>query len=267
MLSLGLSAGSSLLGGIFGGKSSRKAAQQQQDAQQRVIDTTKGAVDTGQAGVTSAVDKAQADYQPYIDAGTGSLNDLRSLASAPAPKFSFNAQDYQQDPGYQFTLQQGQDAIQRAAASKGKLFSGSTLKSLANYTTGTSNQYFNDAFQRANTTFNTNQQAALSRVGTLRDLATLGYSGSAASANAGVQGGEFNAGLGMSGNQTIVNALTNKGNAQAAGTIGGTNSWLSALGQGTNSLTDYLRMKFPSTPSYGGGPAVVRPGDDAQFGG
>lgn len=179
-----------------------------------------GATQTGQAGVNTGVaganqtltdsQKAQlAQLSPYATSGSTALSSLQQLSGPGGPltnQFSFNPSDLQNDPGYQFTLQQGQDALQRSAAAKGQLFSGGTLKSLAGYTTGTANQYFGDAFNRAQSTFNTNQQQALSRIGTLQGLAGLGYnaatagagaigSTSAAQANNTLGGSQFNANL------------------------------------------------------------------------
>lgn len=294
-----LGAGSSVLGGILGSGASKSAAGQIVDAQGRVISNTTDAVDKAKAGVSSATvggqsgvtagiggandvltnsqQQQRALYQPYMDAGLESLGDIRSLAGAGGPldqKFNFNPSDLQNDPGYAFTLKQGQDAIQRAAASRGGLFSGSTLKSLAGYTTGTANQYFNDAFSRAQSTYQANQNTALARIGTLQGLAGFGYQGTAASgksiADASTQqaqnifgGGEFNASLGLQGAttqgqqglqgaQVVGNAISGQGNARAAGTIGSANAWSGALSGGSNAIQDLLARRKVGAARNGG---------------
>lgn len=294
----------SLFGGITGSQASGKAANQLVNAQKSVIDNTNGAVSTGQNQVATATTNANdilgrsastqlGMYQPYVSAGTDSLNSIKQLAGAGGPldqQFSFNPSNLQDDPGYAFTLQQGQDAIQRAAAAKGGLFSTGTLKSLAGYTTGTANQYFNDAFNRANTTFQTNRSTALSRISTLQGLAGLGFSGTQAGAgavgntsaaqaqNADAEGRDL-AGLGMQGNQTIAGALTGTGNAQAAGTIAGANAWSSALsgigGAANNAGITKLLMDrgvfgkpVGSSPSLSGGQTYnfPQPADTSSVG-
>ena len=336
-LSAGIGAGTSLLGGIFGGKAANNAAKIQAQNAQKVAGMATDAANAGVAGVNSAVggvkdatatgttDLANATgsglqaiasgtsgatgaltdaqkqilslYQPYINSGSTAINGLQSLASPNGPlsqQFSFNPTDLQNDPGYQFTLQQGQQALQRSAAAQGNLFSSGTLKSLAGYTTGTANQYFNDAYNRAANTFNINRQGTLSQIGTLQGLAGLGSSatGGAASgvgstagqsaniiasggtnlANYGLQGTSLGANLGLqgaglglqgaatagqfglTGAQIAGNALTGGANAQAAGTVGATNSWLNALNGGTNSTLQYLAGK-----NYGVGSAPGLP--------
>lgn len=301
LLSAGIGAGSSLISGLFGSKAAKNAAQQQQQNAAKVADLTGKAVTAGQdqiaggiAGVKDATTQGQAGvaagvsganstlddaiakqldlYKPYIGAGADSISSIQDLAGAGGPltnKFSFNPEDLSKDPGYAFALSEGQKALQRSAAAKGSLFSGGTLKSLAGYTEGTANQYFNDAFSRAKTTFDTNQNTALSRISTLQQLANLGFGGASNSStaigtNAGqkssntlggaefgaqigqtgagqVLGGEqSSAGLGLQGAQIIGNAMTGGANAGAAGTVGSTNSWINALNNGNTAIQDYL---------------------------
>src|SRR5271169_6815926 len=91
-----ISAGSSILGGVLGASASQKAAQQQAQAQQAVINNTNAAVSTGQnavaTGTTNANDILSQSaatqvgmYQPYVGAGTDSLNSIQQLASANGP--------------------------------------------------------------------------------------------------------------------------------------------------------------------------------------
>lgn len=52
-------------------------------------------------------------------------------------------------PGYQFAQQQGMDAIQRSAASKGTLLTGGTLKALQGYGTGLADQTYQSSIKNA----------------------------------------------------------------------------------------------------------------------
>lgn len=213
-----------------------------------------GATQAGQDRTDIGINSANQFLNPYSTAGTNSLTSLQQLAGPGGPltnQFSFNPSDLQNDPGYQFTLQQGQDALQRSAAAKGQLFSGGTLKSLAGYTTGTANQYFNDAFNRAQSTFNTNQQQALSRINTLQGLAGMGYNASAGQAsdtlngsqfiaNLGTQGAQFGATLGETGDQYISSLGTNTAGQIAGNALGASNT-RTTLGQNTgNNISNLL---------------------------
>ena len=325
-ISAGISAGGSLLNGIFGSKAANNAAKiQQQNAQQVAGMATTAAnaatadANTAATGVTNATNtgvqnlasatangqnqvagavtganstlqnylqQQLAQYQPYQASGTNALNSLASLTSSTGPlsqQFSFNPSDLSKDPGYAFTLQQGQQAIQRSAAAQGTLNNTGTQKSLAGYTEGTANQYFQQSYNNALNTFNTNRQGTLSQIAGLQNLAGLGYGATQGAAGAlgtsagqqsqnTVQGGEYGANLGLAGTQAGAQlgltgattaggfgvqggqfglqgaqiagqALTGGANAQAAGTIGSTNAWLNALNGGTNSLTQYLNYQ------------------------
>lgn len=264
-----IGAGSSIIGGIMGSSASNKAAQQQSAALQKGIDTTNAAVTAGQSGINTGVtnanellSQAASLYSPFTGITGDTLTSLQQLAGANGPltkQFSFNPTDLQNDPGYAFTLQQGQDAIQRAAAAKGNLFSSGTLKSLAGYTTGTANQYFNDAYNRALGTFQANQSQALNRIGTLQGLANLAYSGTGSTAGLvgqkasnTLQGAQTNAGIGLQGAGQISGMLSGQGNAQAAGTIGSANAWSNALAGGTNAINSFLTAR--NLQNSGGNP-------------
>lgn len=68
---------------------------------------------------------------PYAKAGTRSLDQLEQAIGpdgALSEKFSFNPSDLASDPGYAFTLAQGNKTIARANATRGNLFSTGTLK-------------------------------------------------------------------------------------------------------------------------------------------
>lgn len=324
-ISAGISAGGSLLSGVLGSKAAKSAAATQQANANKVAGMATTAAGTAATGVTDAattgannitaataagqgsvadsvtganstlqnyLDQQKALYQPYQQAGTNSLASLQQLTGPSGPlsqQFSFNPSDLSSDPGYQFTLSQGQQALQRSAAAQGGLFSTGTAKSLAGYTTGTANQYFNDAYNRAANTFNVNRQGTLSQISGLQNLAGLGSTAAGAASTAignnaalqsgnTVQGGEFGANLGLTGTeaasgtnltgattaggfgltgaQIAGTALTGGASATAAGQVGSTNSWLSALNGGTNSLSQYLALSklFPGGfPGAGGG--------------
>lgn len=110
----------------------------------------------------------------YGSGGTGGMNSLGSLLSGfndqnaikkaekaqlnaqqqrlqayqPYVNASFNPGDLTQDPGYQFRLEQGTDAINRSLGARGKVFSGEALKAAQDYGQGLADSTYNDAYNR-----------------------------------------------------------------------------------------------------------------------
>jgi hypothetical protein len=85
----------------------------------------------------------------------------------PPPAFSygdFKAPSYEAamaDPGYQFRTQQGQTALQNAAAAKGTLNDSGTLKALIDYGQGAASQEYQQVWNRDLGAYTTNRGNAL----------------------------------------------------------------------------------------------------------
>ncbi len=63
--------------------------------------------------------------------------------------FSFTPGDLTQDPGYQFNLEEGTKAADRAQLARGGYFSGGAAKELAQFNQGLADNTYNTAFTRA----------------------------------------------------------------------------------------------------------------------
>lgn len=85
----------------------------------------------------------------------------------PSLTKSFSLQDFQADPGYQFRMQQGQDALERSAAARGGLNSGATLKAITEYGQNFASNEFGNAYNRFtnNQTNRFNRLAAIAGIG------------------------------------------------------------------------------------------------------
>ena len=91
--------------------------------------------------------QAQGYQQPYYQAGTGAMQNLAQQVQGG--QYQYNPQfDFQADPGYQWQLQQGNNAIMGNAAAGGIQLSGATMKALQRYGQGLANQTYNQAFGR-----------------------------------------------------------------------------------------------------------------------
>jgi hypothetical protein len=296
-----IGAGTSLISGFLGSSAASRAAKLQAQAGQaaagQVDKATGDAISAGYAGIgqantaigtgvtnaNTAIGNASTTdagiygdmtkgIQPYQTAGTYGLNQLQSKAGT----FSFNPSDLSNDPGYQFQLAQGMKAIQNSAATRGLLQSGSTLKSTEGYAQGLAGTSFQNAYNRALGTYNTNMQGyqSLANLGANANsqaiqagglyggqtvsLAGLGantdMTGAQLGANVAMQGNEYIGNAGMNGAQIAGNFRTGAANAQAAGIMGNANAWSNALGGVANSVNGYNTLKtLGNMQSTGGG--------------
>jgi len=143
----------------------------------------------------------------------------------------FGMQDFTQDPGYQFRLDEGQKAIERSAAARGGLQSGAALKAAARYGQDMGSQEYQNAFNRYQT----------NRTNQLNPLFGLMNTGIGAANNltnaAGAQG------------QNQANAINDRGAYAASGQVGSANAWGNAIG----SIGKDIGNAFARSSTYGGG--------------
>lgn len=127
--SLALGAGSmglGALGSMFGSSGARKQLQLMREA----LDYQKG-IDT----------RTYNDLSPYRQFGADQLTGLKNfMADRDANDFI--------DPGYDFRLKSGSNAIANNAATSGMLQSGDTLRALTEYGQNMGSQEYNNAFGR-----------------------------------------------------------------------------------------------------------------------
>lgn len=83
---------------------------------------------------------------PYDDPGPAATNRLAALAGVQGGQAQLAA--LQSDPGYQFRLQQGTQAVDRGAAARGMLMSGANQKALTEFGQGLASSELNNAYNR-----------------------------------------------------------------------------------------------------------------------
>jgi len=166
-----------------------------------------------------------------------------ALTTQPQANYTAPAFNFEQDPGYQFRLNEGNKAIGRATSTGALPSGGATLKALTRFGQDYASNEYGSAYNRfANDRGfdygvfgeNYNRQAAnMDRpFNYATTLAGMGQS----AANMGAQSaGQF---AGMN-SQTI----TGIGNAQAAGRVGSANAWNNALGQVGNTAMDTMTLR------------------------
>ena len=169
-------------------------------------------------------DRTYDDYAPYRAAGTNALGQLQGQMGQQT-----TAADVMSDPGYQFGLQQGQQALDRKAAANGGRDSGASLKAASSYATDYATTGYGAAYQR--------RQDRLNR---LASLAGIGQTATGASAAAG--SGAANAISGIIGSQ---------GDARAAGQLAQGNIWGGAANQ-----LGAIGQRWANQPGGGGYPGT-----------
>jgi predicted phage gp36 major capsid-like protein len=208
---------------VIGAVSSKNAADKQSAAAQRAADLQR-----------EQFDITNEQQRPWREAGGRALTKLESMAEYKP----FDMATFQQDPSYQFRLDQGTKALERSAAARGGLVSGNTGGALTNYGQNAASQEYQNAFNR----YQTERNASLAPYMT---LAGYGTNANALSAQAG-QNYANNAG----------NFLTGGAAAQAAGGIGMANALSGGVSQYLNynqgnNLIDTLNRNrtYASVPS------------------
>jgi hypothetical protein len=172
-------------------------------------------------GVTGAAGGAQAGLNPYATAGAGAANQLATgLAPGGALAQTFNGVNEQNDPGYQFRLQQGLQAVQRSQAAAGAGMGGGAAKQLNDYAQGSASAEYQNAFNR----FQTQQQNA---VGNLMGVSNAGQAAATSQGQFGLAGAEYAGNAGQAAAQYAGNA--GMASNQYASTLGYTSANQQAL--------------------------------------
>lgn len=176
-----------------------------------------------EAGLNAAVQKRLQEQQAQQQAAEAAGR----KAAESDPQFGsllrrFTMDDYLEDPGYQFRLQQGEQAINRAAAAAGRYDSGRALKDLGEFNSGMASQEYGNAYNR----WNNDQTNIFNRLSGV--------------AGTGQQATNSLAQLGQNAATNIGNIQMQAGNAAAAGKMGSANAWGGALGGVTNALAQYF---------------------------
>ncbi len=201
-------AGAVVVGGVIGAVGSNMAANKQAGAQKQAAQTQQNMFNT----ITG-------QEKPYMDAGYGASTELQQLMGLQSGQDSaglgngylthqFNSQDFQNnlDPGYQWQLQQGQQALRNSDTPGVGALSGAALKDLVGFNQGMASTGYQNAFNR----YTTQQNNIFGR---LSDIANRGQN---AASNTGQAGTQLGTG--------IAQAQAGAGASRAGGILGASNS-------------------------------------------
>lgn len=189
-------------GSYLTSQSASKGAQAQADATQQATQVS-----------SDQFQQTRQDQMPWMEAGKRALTKLE--AASDYTPFSYNA--FNADPGYAFRLSEGQKALERSAAARGGLISGSALKAAERFGQDYASQEYTNAFNRY-------QQERAAKLQPLQSLAGLGQTTAANLGSAGATNAS-----------AVGNYLTSGAAAQAAGYMGQSN----AINQGISTYLNY----------------------------
>ena len=252
VIAAGIGAVASIGGGMMAAKGAKKAGR----AQERAAESA--------AAQQERMFQKQIELQePFRQGGMTAQTELMRLlglgGDATAPGYgsmarAFGKPDFEADPGYAFRQAEGMKALERSAAARGGLMSGSTLKGIQRFGQDLASQEYQNAFNRF-------QVERAARLNPLQSLM-----GSGQSATNILTGAAGNLGQGLAQSELAA------GQARASGYVGQANALNQALGGITNymvqapvnaAMMDYYSR---STPPGGGTPPYIPTGPGSPGG-
>lgn len=224
---------SSLMGTDVG-KATQKAAGQNQSILTNFQNAGNQIINTGEQKSSGALNQAVGNYNPYLKTGAGASTTLGNALGINGAQGNAAAQGaFQAGPGYQFAMDQGNQAALRAASAGGSLTSGNTLTALTQFGQGLANQEYGGWLDRLSGAANQGLSAANGQGSALGGLANL-YQGTAGD-RLGLESGVAQGRMGI--NNDVAQALEQR-SANKGGFLRGLVS--GGLSLGTKALTGGL---------------------------
>ncbi len=262
--------GSAVIGAGAGVLGSRSAARTQANAARDAAAAQVAAADRA-AEVQREMFERQVELQePFRAGGMTAQNRLMTLLGLAAPTGEaavpgmtvdtaasdfgryardFGMADYEADPGYGFRMSEGMKALERSAAARGGLLSGTTLKGVQRFGQDLASQEYQNAFNRY-------QVNRANQLNPLQSLMGAGQTGTNVLTGAAGDVGRGLAGSYMGAGAAQAAGLANAGAARASGYVGGVNALTGAL---QSAVPNYMMYNFMSQgrPGMGGGGANI----------
>ena len=231
-------AAAGLVGSVMSSNAAKSAAQTQADA-----------ANNATAAQQAALDKQIALNQPFYDVGVAANKGLSTQTPYTPATFNYNQNT---DPGTQFRLTQGLNAMNATAAARGGLISGNALKAGQDYGQAAGSQEYQNAFNRYLATNAQNLQAYNTNTANQQFLANQGQSSANQTANS----------IGNFGNSAASNTI-GAGNALAAGQVGSANAY---TGAASNAIGQYTLYNALNKSAYNNNPSSDGSNGVSNFG-
>ena len=216
--------GGNIVGGMIGANSAKKAAEMQAAAAREQL-----------ALQRRMYEETTARNQPWLNTGMGANNRLATLlgtggnagdADYGSLTRNFSMDDYlsNKDPGYQFGLDTGMNALNAQNAATGGSQSGAAMKAAQRYGVDYGSTKYNEAYNRY-----TNNRSNIYNM-----LSGQSSAGQASANNTAAAGSAYATGGGA--------ALGNIGSANASGYMGAGNAYTGAIGGAINAYQNNQLM-------------------------
>lgn len=253
MVAAAVTAAAAVGGAVISSKASKKASKAQVQAAQ-----------DANAAQERMFQRQVELQEPFRQSGITAQDQIMQLLGIGGDKTAagygsmakaFGTDQFQQDPGYAFRQAEGMKALERSAAARGNLMSGSTMKGIQRFGQDLASQEYQNAFNRY-------QVERSARLNPLQSLMGAGQSATNVMTSAAGQMG-----------QNQASNLYNAGQARASGYIGSANALTNALGQiggyASNAPMNKAIMGYYNRGSAGGSrggpydtPPYIPPSDD-----
>lgn len=132
----------------------------EEDARQSAVNAGMQGIDAATAEQRRQFDITQENQKPYLETGGRALTKLEQATNS---NDNFN---YEQSPDYQFLQEEGEKALDRAAAARGGFDSGGSYKDLLRFNNNLAKTDYSNAYNR----YFTDRQDKLNRLATLADV-------------------------------------------------------------------------------------------------
>ncbi len=172
---MGIELGIAALGAGVGLWGSKKSA-----------DATKDASQDANAAQMAMYQQNREDLEPWRNVGMAALD---RIEETPSFQFSLEDFDFMADPSYDFRKQEGVNALDRSAASRGRTLSGAQDRAVTRYGSDLASQEYQNAFNRHQSSeinrFNTERGVYDTNMNTNKSLAGVGQQATNSIQNAG----------------------------------------------------------------------------------
>jgi hypothetical protein len=246
-----------ITGAIINAFAGDRAANTQADAATSAANTQASANRYATDIQKQMFDKQIELQEPWRQAGVNALTKMKGGDYSAPPTFAFNY-DQNTDPGTQFRMKEGLNAMNATAAARGGLISGNALKAGQIYGQEMGSQEYQNAFNRYLKSFDAGTSRANTLYNRAASLAGVGQTATNQLSGAASTYGANAANLASATGTAQGNAMLAGGNARASAYQG----YGTAAGQMLGGVYDMWKNRGGnggatySGPSYGSNPDV-----------
>lgn len=251
--------GAAVVGGVMSSRAAGRAASTQADAA-RASAAIQAQATRDQIASQERMFERQVDLQePFRQSGVNALGQLQSPQTQLPAAFSGQV-NMMADPGYQFRLSEGMKALDRQAAARGGLISGSALRGAQRFGQDLASQEYGAAYDRALTEYNAQVGRADTMYNRFAGQAGIGQTATNRLGGAAEQTGTNLANIIGQGATAQAGAIGAAGQARASGYMGQANALNATLGNITNIAGQYMASRNASPYGPSGSPSIYGTG-------